>query len=111
MDNRIKVQTRYSTTEEFKRKWHNFLLYFIQVEDSPSETAHRSRPVFKRFQDKHKDLEFTLTTQATRAYQEKKLGSLPIEQFFQAYEIMADMVLETDPFVKTSHTPNEYLTL
>ena len=106
---KIVPQKKFETLGEFREGQNNFYAYFL--EDNPFGEVRRDKPHFKRFQQKHGDLEAILTKEVTTARSTKKeFSDETWKGLYEAYNLMSEMVYEDDEGVKRYSYRDQYLT-
>jgi hypothetical protein len=98
---------RFSSINEFVNNQNNFYLHFF---DNFIGDAYRTREVYARFREINPVELRRLQTEVTHSVKEKK--PLPVEELFNAYFLMAQLVCENDKYVSTAHgtIDKDYLT-
>lgn len=105
----IVQQVQFETLEAFTKGQNNYYAHFLR--DNPFGESRRIKPHFLRFQEQNPEMERELTDAVTEARNKsiRKEEDLPLEQLFESYPLMSQLVYAEDPDVKEYSHPEMYL--
>lgn len=101
---KIASQIEFKSLEEFIKAQNNYYFHFLG--DCEMGLFYREKPHFKRFQEKHPELEKEMTVATVQAIRAVPKRELPYEQLWKTYNLMSKLVFVDDPHVMKECEPD-----